>query len=145
MVAKIESKAPMVLGIGAALAGVFLLLREKKPPLPEPPPNGVVVGLWDLPSGGNYWQLVLFNEVWGDSVRVGMHVPTDQPMILESLPDGWSLPLYIDIMIYELDVAPYNIVYKVHSAYGPDWPYYKEVFILEYGSYYYNVAKERFE
>jgi len=38
----IEKKAPMILGIGAALAGVFLLFRGKKPgpPPPPPPPPG---------------------------------------------------------------------------------------------------------
>ncbi len=43
---KLDKKAPMILGIGAALVGVFLLLRKKKPangngiPPPPPPPPG---------------------------------------------------------------------------------------------------------
>ncbi len=34
----VGKKAPMILGIGAALAGAFLLFRGKKLPGPEPPP-----------------------------------------------------------------------------------------------------------
>ncbi|MBA7680850.1 hypothetical protein ES703_89171 [subsurface metagenome] len=53
--------------------------------------------------------------------------------------------MYIDIMIYENPVSPYNIVYKVQSAYGSDWPDYEDITIPDYGSYYYNVATGKIE
>jgi len=152
----------MVLGIGAALAGVLLLFRKKKPPLPEPPPNGVVVGLWDPPSEAELWQLVLTD--WDLTVpinQVGGLALMDvvEPITFE-IPDGVTFPL----RIISLQVSKWNedrtaiiVLYEVQS-YRPflfdfekfEWsdipdPSYREVFIPDYGSYYYNVSKERFE
>jgi len=160
--AVIEKKAPMVLGIGAALAGVFLLLRKKKPPLPEPPPNGVVVGLWDPPSEATMWQFVLTD--WDITIpihQIGGLARLDiaVPMTFE-IPSGVQFPL----RIVSLQVSKWNeartaliVLYEIQS-YRPylwdwdkwDWgdepdPSYREVFIPDYGSYYYNVSKERFE
>ncbi len=109
------------------------------------PVKVVTVRLKNPPSRGNYWQLVLFNKVWGDSVRVGKHIPVGEAMTLETRPAGWTFPLYIDIMVYELNVSPYNIVYEVQSAYGQDWPDYKNITIPNYGSFYYNVATGKIE
>lgn len=109
------------------------------------PVTTITLAIKNPPANGNYWQLVLFNEVWGDSIIVGTHIPVDQPITLKNIPAEWRAPLYIDIMIYENPVSPYNIVYKVQSAYGSDWAYYKDITIPDYGSFYYNVATERFE
>ena len=164
--AVIEKKAPMVLGIGAALAGVFLLLRKKKPPLPEPPPNGVVVGLLNPPKEATMWSISLTD--WDVTTVIDFvgHNGIDRLDIAEvatfEIPEGLEFPLRIvDLSLkkWKDDIVGGTIqyLYAVQS-YRPflwdwdkmDWgdepdPSYKEIFIPDYGSYYYNVAKERFE
>jgi len=158
----VESKAPMVLGIGAALAGVFLLFRKKKPALPEPPPGGVVVGLWDPPYEAELWQLVLTD--W--DITVAIHqvgglalLDITEPVTFE-IPSGVTFPL----RIVSLQVSKWNeagtaliALYEIQSFRPYQWdfeiggwsdipdPNYRDVFIPDYGSYYYNVSKERFE
>jgi len=104
----------------------------------------ITVELRNPPAGGNYWQLVLFNEVWGDNVIAGTGVPVTQPISLASLPAGWTYPLYIHIVIYENLEAPHNVIYEVQSAYGPDWLYYKDITVESDGAYYFDVATEEF-
>lgn len=103
----------------------------------------ITISLKNPPYKGIYWRLVLWNEVWGDNVWLGVHIPVDQPMTLESLPAGFTYPLYIDLFVYELNVSPYNIVYEIQSCYGWDWPHYKPIFINEPGKYEYDVATEQ--
>ncbi len=158
----VKEKAPMVLGIGAALAGVFLLFRKKKPALPEPPADGVVVGLWNPPSGAEVWQLVLTD--WDVTVAInqvgGIALLDIAEAVPFEIPEGVVFPL----RVVSLQVSRWNedrtaliVLYEVQSfrpfkfdfdlgEFGdePD-PSYKEVFIPDYGRYYYNVSKERFE
>jgi len=115
---------------------------------PEPPtdlpPNAVAIGLKNPPSRGNYWLLYLYDEAWGTPIKVGEDVPVDQFMIQE-IPAEWRAPAYLELLIYERQESPHNIVYQVQSAYGPDWPNYKELLIPDYGIYYYDVDKGQLE
>lgn len=160
--AVIEKKAPMILGIGAALAGVLLLFWKKKPPLPEPPPNGVVVGLWNPPKEAELWQLALTD--WDVTVPIyqigGLALLDIAELVTFEIPRGVTFPL----RIVSLQVSKWNpegtaliVLYEFQSFHPYLWdfekmewsdipdPAYREVFIPDYGSYYYNVSKERFE
>jgi len=164
MAVKIESKAPMILGMGAVLAGVILLSWPKKPPLPEPPPDGVVVGLMNPPNDAENWSLSLTDWNVTTAIRfIGWNgverLDIAEPATFE-IPSGMTFPL----RVVSLQLTKWNpagtaliVLYEVQS-YRPylwdfdimDWsdepdPSYREVFIPDYGSYYYNVSKERFE
>jgi len=89
---------------------------------------------------GNYWQLSLFNEVWGESVIVGYNVPIGEVITLAELPEGWSYPLYIDVLIYENLESPHNVIHRINSAYGPDWPDYLDITIPGDGDYIFDIA-----
>ncbi|MBU1067294.1 hypothetical protein KKE60_05875 [Patescibacteria group bacterium] len=157
-----EKKGAIVLGIGALLGGLFLIFRKGKPALAEPPPNGVVVALWNPPSEAEVWQLVLTD--W--DVTVAIHqigglalLDVAEPITFE-IPNGVQFPL----RVVSLQVSKWNeartaliVLYEMQS-FRPylwdfdafDWsdipdPSYREAFIPDYGSYYFNVAKERFE
>lgn len=138
----VESKAPMVLGIGAALAGVFLLLRKKKPPLPEPPPSGIVVGLWNPPEEANRWGLTLYD--WTGEKSLGTTVLSIDGIATFDIPPDWDFPLRFWISIIYYPNGSITVLHQAQSL-SPDWPNYIEAFIPDYGSYYYNVSKERFE
>ena len=154
-----ERKAPMVLGIGAALAGVFLLFRKKKPTLPEPPADGVVVGLLNPPSGGTMWTMVLTD--WDITIPIREISGKERLDIAEAaafeIPSGAMFPLRVvslTITRWKDGVVGGTVqqLYSVQS-YRPIKPFtddepdptYKEVFIPDYGSFYYDVATERFE
>lgn len=136
----VEIKAPMVLGIGVALGGVFLLFRKKKPPLPEAPPNSVVIGLWNPPKEATGWQLIIYD--WDEVSSISnFGLEIEDPTIF-TIPPEWVFPLRVDILIYDDAGVVY---YRVHSTQNAFPEFHKEVFIPESGSYYYNVSKERFE
>ena len=153
----------MVLGIGAGLVtGLLLFLRKGKPALPEAPPNGVLVTLWAPPSEATMWQLVLCD--WDITVpihQIGGLATLDiaEPITFE-IPSGVTFPL----RVVSLQVSKWNedktaliVLYEMQSFRPYQWdfdkmewsdipdPTYKEAFIPDYGGYYYNVAKERFE
>ncbi len=158
-----EKKGLMVLGIGAGLVtGLLLLLRKGKPALPEAPPSGVLVGLLNPPSGAELWQLILCD--WNITVsinQIGGTILNDvaEPITFE-IPGGVLFPLRaVSLQIRKWNEARTAIIvlYEIQS-YRPylwdwdewDWsdipdPSYREAFIPSLGSYYYNVAKERFE
>lgn len=155
--AVIKEKAPMVLGIGAALAGVLLLFRKKKPTLPEAPPNSVVIGLWNTPSGSDFWHLMIADWEWTGQ-RTLYEIPIDEPAIFSDIPEAWVFPLKIDLSIFQrIDPETATQLYRAQSHHPYLWdfdkmeygdepdPAYREVFIPDYGNYYYNVSKERFE
>jgi len=150
----------IVLGLGAALA--LLLFWKKKPPLPEPPENGVIVAIMNPPSGANKWQMRIIDDVslkmlsWGGDA----HNNIEEAASFTLSPE-WLFPLMVDISIYEAwqenEEWHSRQLYRVQSHHPTLWdfdkmdwgneedPTYKEVLIPEYGSYYYNVAKGRFE
>ncbi|KKN16375.1 hypothetical protein LCGC14_0976700 [marine sediment metagenome] len=152
----VESKAPMVLGLGAALGGIFLLFRKKKPTLPEPPADGVVVGLINPPGEAENWSITLTD--WDITVPIRETSGKDRLDIAEvaafEIPSGVAFPLRVvalQITRWNEDRTALIVLYEVQSFRPikpfddePD-PNYREVFIPDYGSYYYNVSKERFE
>ena len=150
-----EKKGLMVLGIGALLGGLFLLFRKGKPALAEPPPNGIVVGLWNPPSQANKWQLSIggmtAGELYGLSWGVNDHDNINEAAVFE-IPDWWVID---DSPIRVLGLAIYREwqedgqwhsqqLYAMQSMWE-EYPDYKDIYIPGYGSYYYNVSKERFE
>jgi len=158
----VESKAPMVLGLGAALGGIFLLFRKKRPALPAPPADGVLIALINPPSEATMWSIQLTD--WDITTSIGW-INTEDRLTLEEhavfeIPSGVTFPL----RVLALQITKWNeagtaliVLYEVQS-YRPflfdfdnfKWsdepdPSYREVFIPDYGGYYYNVSKERFE
>ena len=157
-----EKKGLIVLGIGGFLGALLLIFRKRKPALPEPPPSGIVIGLWNPPSGATMWQLVLCD--W--DITVAIHqigglatLDVSEPIAFE-IPSGVQFPL----RIVSLQISKWNeartaliVLYEMQSFRPYLWdfdenewsdmpdPSYREAFIPSLGSYYYNVAKERFE
>ena len=88
----IEKKAPMILGIGAALAGIFLLFRKKPGPEPPPPP----------PPG--------YAQLYG---RVTDNTGKPISMAMVTL-DGETTPTTIagDYLFINLAPGEYNIVFS---------------------------------
>lgn len=146
-------KVKLVPAFGVVLAslGLFLLLRKKKPPLPEPPENGIVVGLINPPIEATMWTLTLTD--WNMTVLIDFvgrngikRLDTAEAAIFE-IPDGLEFPLRVAL----LQLTKWNPegtaliqLYSAQSIRELD-PDYREVFIPNYGSFYYNVSKERFE
>ena len=159
-----EKKGAIVLGIGALLGGLFLIFRKGKPALAEPPPNGIVVALWNPPSEASTWQMGLCD--WDITVpihQVGGLAQLDitEPATFE-VPSGVTFPLRVIALSISKWIDFYGTpalqhLYEMQSfrPYLWDWnlgdwgdepdPTYREAFIPDYGGYYYNVAKERFE
>jgi len=157
-----EKKGAIVLGIGALFGGLLLLLRLKKPALPEPPAEGVVVGLINPPSGANKWQIRIIDDVglkmlfWGGDARDNI----GDAAVFQLSPE-WLFPLSVDITVsyqWQEDGEWHSRqLYRAQSIWPylwdfdiMDWgdeedPDYRYIFIPDYGGYYYNVAKERFE
>jgi len=153
----------MVLGIGAGLVtGGLLLFRKGKPALPEPPPNGIVAGLWNPPKEATMWSLVLTD--WNITVtiyeRSGVASLYITDIAIFEIPSEVEFPLRVaSLQItkwneYQTALIQLYYIQAIH-AYLWDWdtgdwgdepdPTYREAFIPNYGSYYYNVSKERFE
>ena len=161
-----EKKGAIVLGIGAVTGLLFLLFRKKKPALPEPPPNGVVVGLWKPPSEATMWSLSLTDWNRTVSIRFIGWNGEESLDIAEAatfeIPSGVEFPLRIVSLqisrwIEWQGTPALEHLYEMQSfrPYLWDWdlgdwgdepdPTYREAFIPNYGSYFYNVSKERFE
>ncbi|MBA7695672.1 hypothetical protein ES703_104305 [subsurface metagenome] len=148
--------------LGLGLVGVVAFTALAKPPLPEPPEEGVVVGLLNPPSRANKWQIIIIDDVGIETLIWGIdaHGNIEDAAIFELSPD-WLFPLSVDIVIYEewQENAEWHArqLYRVQSLHPYLWdfdkmewsdipdPDYKEVFIPDYGSYYFNVATEQFE
>lgn len=141
---------PIVGGFAIGSLALWLLLRKKKPVLPEPPENGVVVGLWNPPKEATMWTLTLTD--WDMTVLIDF-IGRDEKRLdiaeaaIFEIPDGLGFPLRVAL----LQLTKWNPegtallqLYSVQSIRELD-PDYREVFIPSYGSYYYNVTKERFE
>jgi len=136
-----------------------------KPPLIPPeelPPYAVQVGLRNPPSGANKWQIRIIDDVGIETLLWGIddHNNIEDAAVFELSPD-WLFPLSVDIGIYEewQENAEWHArqLYRVQSLHPYLWdfdkmawgdepdPYYREVFIPDFGSYYFNVATEQFE
>ena len=156
-----EKAGLMVLGIGAMAAGVLLLTIKKKPALPAAPPDGVLVSLLNPPAGAEIWQMGLCDQNLAHSYHNSTNgaIAIDQPMTFD-IPQDAVWPLRVT----SLQISKWNqvnvsiiVLYEAQSfqPYLWDWdtfdwgtepnPSYRDIFIEDYGSYYYNVGKERFE
>ena len=160
------NKGVLALGAGIMGLGAFLLFREKAeaaPPLPEESPeNTIGVMLRNPPNEATMWSLSLCD--WDFTVSIKW-VNTEDRLTFEDqalfeIPSGISFPLRVVALQLtrwnEAGTALQQIYYVQSfrpflydwdlSQYGDDPdPTYKDVFIPDYGSYYYNVSKEKFE
>lgn len=131
-----------VLALAAATVGLgtFLLLRKKKVAAAPVPAGSVGVTLLNPPSEAELWQIIVYdwNEVSSVS-NMGLGIE-DQAVL--TIPPQWVFPLRADILIY---TPPGTIYYRMHSTETAFPEFYREAFIADYGSYYYNVSDERFE
>lgn len=122
----------------------------------------VTVTLKNPPAGANKWQMRVVDDVglrtlmWGADA----HDNIKQKAVFKITPE-WLFELAVDIVIYEewQEDGEWHArqLYKAQSIwpYLWDWdkwdwstkpdPTYREIFIPDYGDYYYNVAVERFE
>lgn len=159
---EIENWLPTAPALGPPLPRFLGIYWPWYKPLPEPPEEGVVVGLINPPSEATMWQLVLTD--WDITVPIHQiggiaRLDVAEPITFE-IPDGVQFPL----RVISLQVTKWNpegtaliVLYEIQSyrPYKWDWdkgdwgdepdPSYREVFIPEYGSYLYNVSTERFE
>lgn len=132
---------------------------EEAPPPEETPSVSpavtVSVSLKNPPSQANKWQIVLMD--WDVTKRLSWgaaaHDNIRDATAFET--SGWKLPLRIELAIYESwqEGGQWHSrqLYRVQSwrpldpFEGTPDPSYKEIFIPDYGSYYFNCATERFE
>lgn len=160
---KVENWFPMEPTKGPPLPRFLNILWPwYKPPLPEPPEKGVVVGLINPPGEATMWQLILTD--WDITVPIHVVSGEERLDIAEvatfEIPSGVQFPL----RVISLQITKWNeartaliVLYEMQSFRPYQWdfgkgewsdipnPTYKEVFIPGYGSYYYNVSTERFE
>ncbi len=125
-------------------------------------PTTVAISLKNPPSGANKWQMMVvdwdiaYGLSWGATARDNL-----AEIAIFDIPIEWSFPLRVIIGIFyqwqEAGEWHSRQLYSVESLheYLWDWktgeytgdpdPSYREIFIPDYGSYYYNVATEKFE
>ncbi|MBA7687632.1 hypothetical protein ES703_96096 [subsurface metagenome] len=122
----------------------------------------VTVALKNPPSGANKWQMQVIDWditkilSWGVDARDNI----DEVATFE-IPVDWKFPLRIDLGVYyqwqEDEEWHGRQLYRAQSSRPYRWdfdkmewsdipdPDYREIFIPDYGSYYFNVATEQFE
>jgi len=116
----------------------------------------LIIGLKNYPPEATKWQMavvdwdVLKDLSWGtlDHNNIEKLAPFDIPYGAPIPEDDWLLPLRINITIdqewQEADGWHARQLYRFQSIW-PDRSDYKDIFIHDYGSYYFNVATEQFE
>ena len=156
------NKGVLALGAGLAGLGAWLLFRKKAEAAPPVPENAVGVMLRNPPSEATMWSLSLVD--WDVTTHIRW-INTEDRLTFEDqaifeIPGGINFPLRVMalqitrwneagtalIVLYEIQsFRPFLYDFDL-SKYGDDPdPSYKDVFIPDYGSYYYNVSKEKFE
>ena len=156
------NKGVLALGAGLAGLGAWLLLRKKAEAAPPVPENTVGVMLRNPPSEATMWSLSLAD--WDMITPIPWSNAEDrltfEDQALFGIPSGINFPLRVMalqitrwneagnalIVVYEIQsFRPFLYDFEL-SRYGDDPdPRYRDVFIPDYGSYYYNVSKEKFE
>ena len=136
MAAKIESKAPMILGIGAALAGVFLLLRKK------PTEEIVAVTLINPPAGSTGWDLYLYGATGTFKRRENLAI--DEPAVWEDIAVE-EFPFQVTLDIWQIEPAPENLLHHAQSRFPDYINYYPDLLIHSPGAYNYNWVTVKFE
>lgn len=134
--AVIERKAPMVLGIGAALAGVFLLLRKK------PVEEIVAVTLINPPAGSTGWDLYLYGA--NDTRRRRENLAINEPAIWDDIA-AEEFPFQITLDIWKIEPAPENLLHHAQSRFPDYMNYYPDLLIHSPGAYNYNCITITFE
>ena len=156
------NKGVLALGAGLLGLGAVLLFRKKAEAAPPVPEDSVGVMLRNPPSEATMWSLSLTD--WDVTVPMRWINAEDrlgfEDQAVFEIPGGISFPL----RVMALQVTRWNeagtalvVLYEIQSfrpfmwdwdlsQYGDDPdPSYRGVFIPDYGSYYYNVSKEKFE
>jgi len=155
---EIENWLPMEPALGPPLPR-FLSIYW---PWYKPPEEKVTVALRNPPSEAENWSLSLCD--WDITVLIREISDKDRLDITEAatfeVPSGVKFPLMVAMLQLTKWKIPGEVLQQVYYAQamhpnqydwdagtytGPPDPTYKEAFIDEYGSYYYNVATERFE
>jgi len=142
------------------------------PPLPrflnilwpwyKPPEEKVTVALRNPPSDAENWTILLTD--WDITVPIHEISGKDRLGITEAavfeIPSGVKFPLRVAMIQLTKWKIPGEVLQQVYYAQamhpneydwdagtftGPPDPTYKEMFIPEYGNYYYNVATEQLE
>jgi len=122
----------------------------------------VAVALRNPPSDAENWTILLTD--WDITVPIHEISGKDRLGITEAavfeIPSGVKFPLRVAMLQLTKWKIPGEVLQQVYYAQamhanqydwdagtftGPPDPTYKEAFIPEYGSYYYNVATERLE
>ena len=135
-----KQKGVLVVAAAAVGLGAFLLFRTKKVAAAPVPSGSVGVTLLNPPSEAELWQISVYEWAGVNFVsNMGLGIEEQAVFII---PPQWVFPLRVDILIYTL---PGTIYYRMHSTETAFPEFYREAFIADYGSYYYNVSNERFE
>ncbi|MBA7601284.1 hypothetical protein ES703_08351 [subsurface metagenome] len=109
----------------------------------------VTVSLKNAPSGANKWQMSVVDWNVTEILSWGLdaHDNIGETATFE-IPANWELPLRIDLTAsyhwQEADGWHARQLYRFQSIWS-DRTAYKEIFIPDFGSYYYNVSTEQFE
>lgn len=104
--------------------------------------NRVTVRWKNSPSGANRWGLGILD--WSATKSLTATVYTVDGEAVFDIPPDWAFPLRFDMGIYYYPNGSITMFYRAQSV-DSRWPNYVNEFIPGYGSYYYNVATEKFE
>ena len=137
MAAKIESKAPLVLGIGVVLGGIFLLFRKKKPA-----GEGIAVTLKNPPAGSTGWDLYLYGA--NDTHRRLENLAINESAVWEDIA-AEELPFQVTLDIWKIEPAPENLLHHAQSRFPDYMNYYPDLLIHSPGAYNYNCVTVKFE
>ncbi len=157
-----KKKGLVALGLGAIGLGAVLLFGRKAEAAPPVAEDEVGVMLRNPPSGATMWSIKLTD--WDITYPLHWNSTEDrltfEDQAVFEIPGGINFPL----RVMALQITKWNeagtaliVLYEIqsHRPFLYDWdlskygddpdPGYRDVFIPDYGSYYYNVSKEKFE
>ncbi len=100
----------------------------------------VTVSLKNAPSSCE-WQMAVYDQA--ETAHISQYGVRCDGKAIYDIPAGWEFPLKVDILIY--DPATYTLYYRIHSTSDHFPQYHKDIFIPDPGSYYFNLATEKFE
>ncbi|MBA7699438.1 hypothetical protein ES703_108134 [subsurface metagenome] len=129
------------------LVALEILLEE------VPPERSVTITLKNPPTGAEHWNMSVMDWDFTESVQWTKERDNIGDSAVFEIPEGWKFPLTIVLQILkwkpETNETVLQQLYYVQSyreeVWGEPAPWYKEIFIPDYGSYRFNVATEQFE
>ena len=133
-----EKKGAIVLGIGALLGGLLLLLGLKKKPAEEI----IAVNLINPPADSTGWDLYLYGA--NGSFRRRENLPVSEPAIWVDIV-AEEFPFQITLDIWEIEPAPENLLHHAQSRFPDYMNYYPGLLIHSPGAYNYNCITVKFE